>query len=50
MARYGAALVQNAQDVLAILANRHEVKMPNITAYTITEIFLDKTPELTKTE
>ena len=50
MARYGATLVQNAQDVLAILANRHEVKMPNITAYTTTEIFLDKTPELSETE
>ena len=46
MARYGAALVQNAQDVLAILANQHKVKMPDITAYTTTEIFLDKTPEL----
>ena len=50
MARYGAALVQNAQDDLAILANQHEVKMPDITAYTTTEIFLDKTPELSETE
>jgi predicted Rossmann fold nucleotide-binding protein DprA/Smf involved in DNA uptake len=50
MACYGAALVQNAQDVLAILANQHEVKMLDITAYTNTEIFLDKTPELSETE
>jgi predicted Rossmann fold nucleotide-binding protein DprA/Smf involved in DNA uptake len=50
MARHGATLVQNAQDVLAILANQHEVKMPDITAYTTTEIFLDKTPELSETE
>ena len=39
MARYGAALVQNAQDDLAILANQHEVKMPDFTAYTTTENF-----------
>ena len=36
----GAALVQNAQDVLAVLTSQTEVRMPDITAYTITEIFL----------
>ena len=50
MACYGAALVQPAQDVLVILTSQHEVKMPDTTAYTTTEIFLDKTPELSETE
>ena len=46
----GAALVQNAQDALAILTSQHEVKMPDITAYITSKIFLDKTPELSETE
>ena len=50
MACYGAALVQPAQDVLVILTSQHEVKMPNTTAYTTTEIFLDKTPEISEIE
>ena len=33
----GAALVQNAQDVLAVLTSQTEVKMPDIKAYTIAE-------------
>ena len=36
----GAALVQNAQDVLAVLTSQTEVRMPDITACTIAEIFL----------
>jgi DNA processing protein len=36
----GAALVQNAQDVLAVLTSKTEVRMPDITAYTKAETFL----------
>ena len=46
----GAALVQNAQDVLAVLTSQTEVKMPDITAYTIAETFFEQTPELLETE
>ncbi len=46
----GAALVQNAQDVLAVLTSQTEVRMPDITAYTIAETFLEQTPELSETE
>ena len=36
----GAALVQNAHDALAVLTSQTEVRVPNITAYTLAEIFL----------
>ena len=36
----GSALFQNAQDALAVLTSQTEVRVPDITAYTIAEIFL----------
>ena len=36
----GSALVQNAHDALTVFTSQTEVRVPNITAYTLAEIFL----------